>query len=251
MPVSHQQRARERRRALAVSAAAFLFIAGSVATIVLVRAQGQHDDPSLTVASLVPAQTAAEPAQPAAKPAQAARVKPAKPIAAATAPVSGAAHSPKPAITVLNKSNPRWDQPAAAAKAQPANDGDGEQAYASAKPKADAASKAIQDEAEPAAPEVTAAIPTPKPVDMDAAEKPAADEPAAVKQASAAQAAAPEGRKTQILRDVTMRAAGKKGAKPIGTIPAKATVDLLQCSQWCQVIYKGKRGWVYKSFVKR
>lgn len=54
-----------------------------------------------------------------------------------------------------------------------------------------------------------------------------------------------------ILRAVTMRAGPKKGATALGTIPAKASVEVVSCKAWCQVVYKGKRGWIYKSFVKR
>ena len=80
----------------------------------------------------------------------------------------------------------------------------------------------------------TAAIPTPRPK-------------APAKQAGAEKADARNG---QILRGVTMRSGPKKGASAIGTIPAKTSVEVLSCNQWCQVIYKGKRGWIYKSFVR-
>lgn len=46
----------------------------------------------------------------------------------------------------------------------------------------------------------------------------------------------------QILRAVTMRAGPKKGATPIGTIPARTTVQVFSCNQWCQIVYEGKRG---------
>jgi hypothetical protein len=64
--------------------------------------------------------------------------------------------------------------------------------------------------------------------------------------------AAPEngGKIAHILRAVTMRAAPKKGATALATIPAKTQVELMTCKKWCEVVYKGKRGWVYKSFVK-
>ncbi|HEY4192389.1 MAG TPA: SH3 domain-containing protein, partial [Mesorhizobium sp.] len=54
-----------------------------------------------------------------------------------------------------------------------------------------------------------------------------------------------------IVHGVTMRAAPKKGAAAMTTIPAKTAVQVLNCAQWCQVVYNGKRGWVYKSFVTR
>ncbi|MCJ8141307.1 SH3 domain-containing protein [Ancylobacter sp. A5.8] len=46
-----------------------------------------------------------------------------------------------------------------------------------------------------------------------------------------------------------MRAAPKKGSAAIGNIPAGHEVELIACTQWCEVIADGKRGFVYKSFV--
>ncbi|MBN9243637.1 MAG: SH3 domain-containing protein [Mesorhizobium sp.] len=54
-----------------------------------------------------------------------------------------------------------------------------------------------------------------------------------------------------ILRGVTMRSGPKKGAAAIGTIPAKTAVQVISCKSWCEVVYKGKHGFIYKSFVDR
>ncbi|MER9170479.1 SH3 domain-containing protein [Mesorhizobium australicum] len=54
----------------------------------------------------------------------------------------------------------------------------------------------------------------------------------------------------RILRAVTMRSAPKKGATPIGTVPARTSVQLMGCKKWCEIVYNGKHGWVYKSYVK-
>jgi hypothetical protein len=35
----------------------------------------------------------------------------------------------------------------------------------------------------------------------------------------------------------------------IGVIPDNATVRVLNCSAWCKVAYKGKQGYIYKSFL--
>lgn len=83
----------------------------------------------------------------------------------------------------------------------------------------------------------TAAIPTPKP------------------QLPAAQSASEDGDGTKaksgrILRSVTMRTGPKKNAAAILTVPAKTSVQVMSCKQWCQIVYNGKRGWVYKSYVK-
>ena len=49
---------------------------------------------------------------------------------------------------------------------------------------------------------------------------------------------------------VTMRARPTKGGSPLGTIPAGAKISLVGCDGWCEVVYSGKRGYIYKSFVK-
>lgn len=40
------------------------------------------------------------------------------------------------------------------------------------------------------------------------------------------------------------------GIAAILTVPAKASVQVMSCKQWCEIVYNGKRGWVYKSYVK-
>ncbi len=54
----------------------------------------------------------------------------------------------------------------------------------------------------------------------------------------------------RILRGVTMRSGPQNNAVAMTTIPAKTAVQLVSCKQWCQIVYNGKRGWVYKTFVK-
>ncbi|WP_080919936.1 SH3 domain-containing protein [Manganibacter manganicus] len=76
----------------------------------------------------------------------------------------------------------------------------------------------------------TAAIPTPRPTANDAK-------------------AENDGEAGHILRGVNMRARPKKGATVLTTIPAKTQVKIISCKNWCEVVYQGKHGWVYKSFV--
>ena len=52
-----------------------------------------------------------------------------------------------------------------------------------------------------------------------------------------------------IARAVTMRAGPKKGAAAIATVPARTAVQVVSCEKWCQIVYNGKRGWIYKSFL--
>ncbi|WP_292545049.1 SH3 domain-containing protein, partial [Mesorhizobium sp.] len=88
----------------------------------------------------------------------------------------------------------------------------------------------------------TAAIPTPKPLPA-ATQKDGAQAKVEAKQASAAETG-------RILRGVTMRTGPKNGAAAIVTIPAKTSVQVMGCKKWCEIVYNGKRGWIYKSFVK-
>lgn len=88
--------------------------------------------------------------------------------------------------------------------------------------------------------------------------------PAAAKPDSAETAAIPTARpKTEPAKDtaetanghtvhaVTMRSGPKKAAAAMTTVPAQAAVQVLSCNHWCEIVYNGKRGWIYKSFLKR
>lgn len=91
----------------------------------------------------------------------------------------------------------------------------------------------------------TAAIPTPKP-QLPATQSASEDGDGAKAKSGKANTAG-TGR---ILRSVTMRIGPKKNAAAILTVPAKTSVQVMSCKQWCQIVYNGKRGWVYKSYVK-
>ncbi|RWP09523.1 MAG: SH3 domain-containing protein [Mesorhizobium sp.] len=88
----------------------------------------------------------------------------------------------------------------------------------------------------------TAAIPTPKPLPA-ATQKDGTQAKVEAKQPSAADTG-------RILRGVTMRTGPKNSAAAIVTIPAKTSVQVMGCKKWCQIVYNGKRGWIYRSFVK-
>ncbi|TPK92992.1 MULTISPECIES: SH3 domain-containing protein [unclassified Mesorhizobium] len=90
-----------------------------------------------------------------------------------------------------------------------------------------------------AIPEAKPQVPDPQPAATDGAAQP--------KPKSQKVSAAANGR---ILRAVTMRSGPKKGASAITTVPAKASVQVMNCKQWCEIVYNGKHGWVYKSYVK-
>ncbi|MGX8010038.1 SH3 domain-containing protein [Mesorhizobium sp. ORM8.1] len=178
-------------------------------------------------------------------------------------------------ITALASNNPRWtasgaQTPPAQPEAQPASSGSGQAAApeqkstdtAFAEPAAgNDASTALSVVAAPASASETpadakqpddkdgartAAIPETQPQVPDA--QPAtADSAAEPKPKAHKVSAASNGR---ILRAVTMRSGPKKGAGAIGTVPAKASVQVMSCKKWCEIVYNGKRGWVYKSYVK-
>ncbi|ESX96676.1 MULTISPECIES: SH3 domain-containing protein [unclassified Mesorhizobium] len=93
----------------------------------------------------------------------------------------------------------------------------------------------------------TAAIPTPKPQLPDEQSSAATNDTQAKAKPQKVAAAAGTGR---ILRAVTMRSGPQKNAAAMGTVPAKSSVQVVSCKKWCQIVYNGKRGWIYKSYIK-
>lgn len=91
-----------------------------------------------------------------------------------------------------------------------------------------------------AIPEAQPHVPAPQPAAAEGDGSQAKEKPRKV-------AAAGAGR---TLRAVTMRSGPKKNAAVIGTVPAKSSVQVMSCKQWCQVVYNGKTGWIYKSYIK-
>lgn len=184
----------------------------------------QTTDVAVATKPVVPARKP-RPAELAAIPAKTAPAAAGKPAPAATEPLPVDEKAKSAVVATARDAEPEQ------------GDTDQELAYANSSDKGDAG-KAAEKLAHPDGAE-TAAIPTPKPK-------------APTKQAAAPEKAEAEtdGKSGQILRGVTMRSGPKKGASAIDTIPAKTSVEVLSCSQWCQVIYKGKRGWIYKSFVR-
>lgn len=96
-------------------------------------------------------------------------------------------------------------------------------------------------------------------MNIAAKEQPAADPTGGRKKktqdAEVKVAAVPEmaggGAARQVRSAVTMRSNGAKGASAIGVIPANASVTVAPgCKSWCQVTYNGKRGYIYKGFLR-
>jgi hypothetical protein len=53
----------------------------------------------------------------------------------------------------------------------------------------------------------------------------------------------------RVVSDVNMRAAPSNGAAVVATISGGRPVEVIDCRQWCEVIFAGQRGWVYKGFI--
>jgi hypothetical protein len=56
-------------------------------------------------------------------------------------------------------------------------------------------------------------------------------------------------RTAQTISDVNMRAGPSNGQVVLATIPRGRPVDVISCRQWCEVIFAGRRGWIYKGFI--
>jgi hypothetical protein len=57
-------------------------------------------------------------------------------------------------------------------------------------------------------------------------------------------------RSAPVRADVNMRARPDNNAAVIMVVPAKSEVGLISCRYWCEVTFRGKRGWIYKGFVR-
>jgi hypothetical protein len=56
-------------------------------------------------------------------------------------------------------------------------------------------------------------------------------------------------RPTQLTTAANMRSRPKSGSGIIMVVPQSATVQLVGCKVWCEIVYKGRRGYVYKDFL--
>jgi hypothetical protein len=56
-------------------------------------------------------------------------------------------------------------------------------------------------------------------------------------------------RSARIISPVNMRAGPGNDQPVVGTIPGGSPVQVVKCRHWCEVIFAGQQGWVYKSFV--
>ena len=56
-------------------------------------------------------------------------------------------------------------------------------------------------------------------------------------------------RAARVVSDVNMRAGPGNGAAVVATISGGRLVEVIDCRQWCEVVFAGQRGWVYKGFI--
>ena len=106
---------------------------------------------------------------------------------------------------------------------------------------------AATDDASSADATFTAAIPSPRP---EAAPPAAAAPEALTDDAAATKDDSATGREAKVTTAVNLRAGPKDEAKVIAVVPARETVQLINCDGWCEVVFQGQRGWIYKSFIR-
>ncbi|APH72923.1 SH3 domain-containing protein [Aquibium oceanicum] len=79
-------------------------------------------------------------------------------------------------------------------------------------------------------------------------EKTGSIDPAATKVKAPADPA-PDARQSRVNTAVNMRSGPGDENRVILVIPGGAGVELLGCDSWCKVVYDGRTGYIYKSFV--
>ena len=53
----------------------------------------------------------------------------------------------------------------------------------------------------------------------------------------------------RVTAAVNLRSSPRKGSSIAVVVPAGSAVNVLSCNGWCEVVYNGKKGWVYKNFL--
>ena len=77
--------------------------------------------------------------------------------------------------------------------------------------------------------------------DLVDAKEAAADTPPNVKQST---------RTIRVNHGVNMRSRPESGSRVLTVVPKSASVELVGCKLWCEVFYKGRRGYLFKDFVQ-
>jgi SH3-like domain-containing protein len=58
------------------------------------------------------------------------------------------------------------------------------------------------------------------------------------------------GREARVTKYVNLRSGPNDESKVVAVVPAKASVSVLDCKAWCEVVFDGKKGWIYKRFIR-
>ncbi|WP_195162770.1 SH3 domain-containing protein [Mesorhizobium sp. NBSH29] len=181
-----------------------------------------------------------------------AAVSPPKPVIIQGTPAVEPANTPSPAVfqsgaTDTTTSEPAAKNPLNANRIERATDSmllalDAEPAQATSDNKDTVVTAAV----------ISPNVPVPLPTAAPRKELPASDatEPSAKVVEEPAIAEAEDTRPGRIKTAVNMRASGTDKAKVIGVVPANASVDVVGCKSWCEIVYKKQRGWIYKGFLR-
>jgi uncharacterized protein YraI len=54
----------------------------------------------------------------------------------------------------------------------------------------------------------------------------------------------------RVTSGVNMRAGPGNGQPVLAAIPRGSPIEVVKCAHWCEVIFAGQRGWVYKTFIR-
>jgi hypothetical protein len=102
--------------------------------------------------------------------------------------------------------------------------------------------------------ETIAPEPITRSADRASAPQPLADAPSslssAIETGSVERAGnADAARIARVASDVRLRAGPSNGDVVLATVPGGRLVEVIGCRAWCEVIFSGQRGWVYKGFI--
>jgi Bacterial SH3 domain len=61
--------------------------------------------------------------------------------------------------------------------------------------------------------------------------------------------AASESASARVTSAVSMRSGPDRGTAAVGVVPADAPVQVVACDGWCEIVYNGQRGFIYKTFL--
>jgi hypothetical protein len=56
-------------------------------------------------------------------------------------------------------------------------------------------------------------------------------------------------RVARVIKYVNMRAGPDNYEEVLAVIPEGSSVEVIQCNQWCEVVFAGQRGWIYKGLM--